>query len=362
MKKAWFLGVVVILILSSCRKDTEEDCPVPAVAVGDVNVILDQFPFETLSEYNFFVGEMSNQSPNTGVQPYDIIAHLFTDYALKKRFVWIPPGEKAHYVGDHKVLEFPVGTVIIKNFYYNNVQPSNTTRIIETRLLVRKQEGWRFGEYVWNDDQTEAYLDLSGSYTDIEWIDENGVDRAANYRIPSDAECFTCHKNYNIASPIGPKPQNMNFDQEYTNGSANQLQKWMDLGYLEAMDPSSVSTVVDYTDINESLLERSRAYIDINCSHCHQEGSHCDYRPMRFAYSETTELINLGVCVEPNELINSDLIYVISPGNSERSVMHFRLGSTAEEYRMPLLGRTIVHEEGLELIENWINSLDIVCQ
>lgn len=364
MKNIWSLGILAFLVvISSCRKDEEEEpCPEPPVNTTGVNVVLDQIPYPTLSEYGFFTGEMSDQIPNDGVQPYDIISHLFTDYALKKRFVWLPNGQKASYVGDHTVLDFPVGSVIIKTFYYENVQPANNTRIIETRLLIKKETGWSFGEYVWNDEQTEAYLDLDGSYTDVAWVDEGGIDRSTTYRIPSDAECFTCHKSYNIASPIGPKPQNMNFDQEYTNGSENQLQKWVDLGLLENINPDNITTVVDYLDLNESLSDRARSYVDINCAHCHQEGSHCDYRPMRFAFSESSDIVNMGVCVEPNELVEPELIYVVAPGNTERSVMHFRLGSVLEEYRMPLLGRTIVHEEGLELIEDWINSLDIVCQ
>ena len=49
---------------------------------------------------------------------------------------------------DYSVLNLPVGAVLIKVFYYNNVQPSNSTKIIETRLMIRKASGWIFAEYM----------------------------------------------------------------------------------------------------------------------------------------------------------------------------------------------------------------------
>ena len=105
-----------------------------------------------------------------------------------------------------------------------NTLPSNLSRIIETRLMYKSSEGWKFANYIWNDDQTEAYFDLTGSYTDVSFI-ENGVTKNTIYRIPSAAECFTCHKSEVNSIPIGPKPQNLNNDLAYADGVKNQLQK-----------------------------------------------------------------------------------------------------------------------------------------
>jgi hypothetical protein len=95
----------------------------------------------------------------------------------------------------------------------------------------------------------------------------------------------------------------------------------------------------------------------MNCAHCHAENSHCDYRPMRLAFSETALSINMGVCVEPDEFINASLINIITPGNVNKSMMHFRLASTEESSRMPLLGRSLVHQEGLDLLTQYIQSI-----
>ena len=248
---------------------------------------------------------------------------------------------------------------LIKNFYYDNVQPSNSTRIIETRIMIRKATGWIFAEYVWNDEQTEAFLDLAGSNTSIEWMENGVIKSVSSYRIPSEQQCLTCHKVNEQAYPIGIKPQNMNFDYAYSTGTKNQLKKWIDTGYLQNTLPTSIASTVDYNDISKSLELRVRSYLDINCAHCHQNNSHCDYRPMRFAFSETTNLSNMGVCVDTQDMADFPpaLAKIVNPGNSNRSMLHYRLNTEEESYRMPLLGRSTIHQEGIALIEEWINSL-----
>ena len=101
----------------------------------------------------------------------------------------------------------------------------------------------------------------------------------------------------------------------------------------------------------------------MNCSHCHREGSHCDYRPLRLAWSETTNPDNLGVCIQPQEVIPTQpqLTHVIARSVINRSMMYYRLNTTAEQERMPLLGRSVVHEEAIALLEAYINSLTPTC-
>lgn len=333
---------------------------VTLTVISGVTVDLSLVPYPKLSDYQFFVGVMKDQNPTLGVLPYEPASSLFTDYALKKRFVWMPEGTLATYNGDGNVLELPVGAVIIKNFYYNNVQPSNTTRIIESRLMIRKSTGWIFAEYVWNDEQTEAFLDMNGSTTAISWLDQNNISRSTTYRIPSEGECFVCHKSNEVAVPIGIKPQNINVPYNYITGSQNQLAKWVQMGYLENNLPANILTTVNYKDESQPLDLRARSYVDINCAHCHRNNSHCDYRPMRFAFEESADLVNMGVCVDTQDMAGfpSALGRIVTPGNINRSMLHHRMGSTDPAVMMPLIGRTLVHEEGLALIEAWINSLE----
>jgi uncharacterized repeat protein (TIGR03806 family) len=370
MKKYYFLLVTVLLtfiIFISCSDSQEKYIPVSPVTV-DLTLV----PYQKLSDYHFFEGDMKNQIPSLNVISYEPRSVLFSDYAHKKRFVWMPDGTTSTYNGDNNILELPVGAALIKTFYYDNVQPDNTTRIVETRVMIRQTTGWVFAEYVWNTEQTEAFLDLAGSYTTITWKDENNIIRDVNYRIPSEVQCIVCHKiketvnneEVTIHTPIGIKPQNLNFNYNYGSVSKNQLTKWIEQGYLENSFslPTAENTVVDYNDTSKPLDLRVRSYFDINCAHCHKENGHCDYRPLRFAYSETgasNGLSNMGVCVPTQDMQDfpSELSYIVTPEKIDQSMLFHRVNTTNESFRMPLHGRTLIHDEGVALIEEWINSI-----
>ncbi len=359
MKKLYFLVSLLILSIAIFISCSDEDKETNYEPVSPVVVDLTQVPYPKLSDYKFFEGEMKNQIPSLDVLPYEPISQLFTDYAHKKRFVWMPKGTKATYNGDGNVLELPVGAAIIKNFYYENTLPSNATRIIETRIMIRKQNGWIFAEYVWNDEQTEAFLNMDGGFTSVSWTEESGIKTVSNYRIPSEAQCLTCHKFDEKAIPIGIKPQSLNKDFAFSSGMKNQFAKWIEVGYLENNLPSTIETTVNYKDETQPLELRVRSYLDMNCAHCHRDNSHCDYRPMRFAFNETTNRTNLGVCVDTQDMADfpSALSRIVTPGNPNRSMMFYRLDTDNESYMMPLIGRSVIHEEGKELIRQWIESL-----
>jgi len=382
MKQNYFsvkcsLLLLFLTFLSCGTDDSNESEYIPLPPVSPVNVDLTQVPFAKLSDYHFFDGDMKNQNPSLNVLPYEPASALFTDYAHKKRFVWLPSGSKGTFNGDEKILDLPVGAALIKTFYYENVQnitPVGGTRIIETRVMIRKSTGWIFANYVWNAEQTEAIYDLEGSYTDISWKDENNVTKSARYRIPNEVQCIICHKTNHVENgvittinvPIGIKPQNLNFNKTYGTTTVNQLTKWVQVGYLQNNFslPSEQNTAVNYNDLTKSVELRARSYVDINCAHCHQSDHHCDYRPMRFAFNETglangLGLTNMGVCVPTQDMQEFDgaLDQIVNPGSTQRSMLYHRLNTTNEAYRMPLHGRTIIHQEGVDLIEEWINSL-----
>jgi uncharacterized repeat protein (TIGR03806 family) len=371
MRLLYLLALIVVLTAVGCEDDDKNNGsggpalpPPPPVEMTDVNVNLAEMPYDKLADYRFFTGErMADLQPNERVLDYKPISGLFSDYAHKSRFVWMPEGTTATQGSDGNIVDFPEGTVMIKTFFYDNVQPTGETRLIETRLIYKQDGGWRFADYIWNAAQTEASFSLDGGSTLVEFIDEDGELKSINYEIPSEAQCLTCHKIGDNASPIGPKPQNLNSTLTYSDGSSgNQLQKWFEAGYLAAQpDPESVETVVAWDNPTFSLDLRARSYLDMNCAHCHREGGHCDYRPIRLAFQETSIDANLGICVIPNEYIDDSQLFIVNPGNEAKSALFYRLNTTEENLRMPLLGRTIQHTEGLALIENWINSLTQEC-
>lgn len=361
-----FLAILFILFYS-CTNDQDDNNNY--TQVSPVTLDLTQVPYAKLSDYNFFQGPIKDLNPVYGVLPYEPASSLFADYAHKKRFVWMPSNTIATYNGDNNILELPVGAVLIKNFYYEDVVPSNTTQIIETRIMIKKSNGWIFANYVWNDDQTEAFFDLDGSFKSISW-NQNGTVKNVNYRIPNEVQCITCHKTETVVNgnlvttntPIGIKPQNLNFNYNYADGSKNQLMKWIEKNYLtnNFSLPTAQNTVINYEDDSQPLENRTRAYFDINCAHCHTEGGHCSYRPLRLSYNETfNNRTNMGVCVDTEDMQDFPpaLSKLVTPGNIGRSMLYYRLDTEDESYRMPLHGRTLIHTEGVELVEDWINSL-----
>ncbi len=82
---------------------------------------------------------------------------------------------------------------------------------------------------------------------------------------------------------------------------------------------------------------------------------------MRFEFNKTEDLNNLGVCIESVFYINPAIFRIVKPGVLERSALFYRISSDEDQYKMPLIGRPLNHNEGIELIEEWINSLTIDC-
>lgn len=351
--------VLTLLMISSCTKD-DGYIGVEPDPISPVVFNVDSLPYNNLSEYNFFEGAMSDLSPVYGVLPYDLNSALFSDYAKKKRFVWMPKDSSAKYVNDYSSLKFPTGTILIKNFYYENVLPEMNTKIIETRLMIKLEDEWTFANYEWNEAQTDADFTTDNKFIAFDW-ELNGETRSVNYKIPRFAECFTCHNKSDNPLPIGLKPQNINKNHSYADGSKNQLTKWVEQGYLDDNYPSYINSLVEWDDESQPLDLRVRSYFDINCAHCHTDQGYCNYAPLRFDFNKTEDLSNLGVCVENMFYINPDISHIVNPNSIESSALFYRLSSEEGIFKMPFIGTTLNHEEGINLIEDWINSLTQEC-
>ena len=103
-------------------------------AVNDNAITGTEFP-TSLSEFGFFINP-SKQIPSKNVHPYELITSLFSDYSYKKRFVYTPEGEKGIYQKD-QAFNFPVGSALIKTFYYPQDERNLELglRLLETRVL-----------------------------------------------------------------------------------------------------------------------------------------------------------------------------------------------------------------------------------
>ena len=183
-------------------------------------------PKEKLSDYGFFIGTLKQLQPAENVMPYELNSTLFSNYAEKLRFVYMPAGKPVSYK-ENGVLDFPEGTYLIKNFYYpfDFRHPEKGRRIIETRLLVHTNEGWQAWPYYWNDEQTEAYYDVAGETTEVNYINENGKKVKAPYYVPNKNECKGCHSYNQEMLPIGLSVAELNKEMNYRDNAKNQDRK-----------------------------------------------------------------------------------------------------------------------------------------
>lgn len=291
----------------------------------------------TLSELNLFVGNIENLEPTPQSFKYTLNSTLFSDYAYKLRFIVLPDGEKMTYNGDGLPL-FPNNSLIAKTFYYNNNETdlSLGKHIIETRILIKIDGLWQTGDYKWNAAQTEAFLNPDSSIVPVTWIDADGETNSINYQIPSDNQCFTCHRSDDVKRPIGPRLRTLNFNVD----GVNQLQSLIDSELLDGLtNPSEVTVLPKWDDTNYSLEERARAYFDINCAHCHTDGGYC----------ETQSILRLDY---ENSLTDSNI------QNRKNSII-LRVSSDFQPgLTMPWIGTTILHDEGVALILEYLDTLE----
>ncbi len=285
---------------------------------------------------------------------------LFSDYAEKFRFLYLPPGAKARYRAEG-VLDLPVGATLVKTFAYpaDLRRPNEAVRYVETRLLIRKRAGWVALTYVWNAGQTEATLKRAGARLDASFIDTQGRRRSVDYAVPNQNQCKECHQLAKRLVPIGPKARNLNGDFAYPEGRENQLAHWTRVGILTgAPAPAAAARAARWDDPAEPLEARARAYLDANCAHCHNRKAAASNSGLSLTLEETNGPA-LGIGKQPVAAGRGagGLSVSIAPGRPDASILPYRMASTEPGVMMPELSRSLVHDEGLALIRAWIAEM-----
>lgn len=317
-----------------------------AAAVDD-SALMAARPAKLLSDYALFA-DGPGQVPAEGVIPYDLSTPLFSDHAKKLRFAYVPG--RADW-SDDEVFEFPVGTALVKTFAY----PDETgLHLIETRLLVRQEVGWVAWPYLWDEASGDAKLKLAGARLDVDTVGPDGDALTVNYRVPNANQCKTCHGRAGAITPIGPKARNLNHEFAYGDASKNQIAHWQSLGFLAMGRPPSSA---DWR--NGALNDRARAYLDVNCAHCHRRDGSASNSGLFLAYGEA-DPVAWGRLKRPVAAGRGSggLEFDITPGDPAASIMVHRMRSTDPGVMMPELGRSLPHAEGIALIKAWIAAME----
>ena len=323
-----------------------------------------------------------------GVQPYELNTPLFTDYAGKLRTIWIPGGQAAAWTPD-AAFDFPVGTVVTKTFFYpkgpdGSVTPGDDlrlsetgegldlhkVRLVETRILVRRASGWVAFPYVWNKAQTRATLKRTGQPIPMTLIRPGRSDRFV-YQVPNVNQCAGCHATDHEARallPIGLKSRHLDREVTVAGARFNQLEHLTMVGYLRGLPASGLPAsgrvrAPDWRDETASLDGRARAWLDINCGHCHSPRGPADTSGL---YLDATSPVgpSLGLCKPPVAAGQGTggFAHGIEPGKPDESILIFRTRSTDPGAMMPELGRALTHDQGVALLRRWIAAMPPGCR
>jgi uncharacterized repeat protein (TIGR03806 family) len=322
------------------------------------------WPPEKLSAYGLFRGNGATQEPVEGVVPYDLNTPLFSDYTEKLRFIKLPTGGKVEY-HTADVFGFPVGTVIAKTFAYPHDMndPAIGRRLLETRILEHRPDGWVGLPYIWNKEQTEATLDIAGDTVDVSWRHTDGEQRTNRYLIPNVNQCKGCHEADGTDKPmrpIGPTARQLNREFTYADGKENQLDRWTKLAmFWTEVDRASAPKLPVWDDPSTgSVNDRARAWLEINCAHCHNPDGPAKNSGLDLQFAQNTPA-KYGVFKSPVAAGRGTggRLYDIVPGKPDESIFMYRIASDQPQIMMPELGKRMIHAEGVELIREWIAEM-----
>lgn len=316
---------------------------------------------EKLSDYGFFKGKLADLSPVDDVIPYDLNTALFSNYAEKLRFIKVPAGKQIIY-NDTGWFNMPVGTVLIKNFYFPKdfQHPEKGRTIIETRLLVNEENGWNSYPYIWNNEQTDAFYDVAGEKKMITFI-KDGKTNTTHYLIPNKNQCKGCHLENKKMVPVGIAARHLNKSHLYGDLLIeNQLARWNKLGILSGLprDMKAIPSNALWQNDKEPLEKRARSYLDINCGNCHNPKGPANTSGFFLDIRETNPTA-LGIYKTPVAAGQGSggFKYDILPGKPEQSILVYRMKTNDPGKAMPELGREQLHKEGIELISEWIRQM-----
>lgn len=309
------------------------------------NAILSAENPALLSSFGFFEG--SATKPSAALLPYALRTPLFSDYAEKQRFLYLPPGKS--YTVDHAGrLQFPVGSALIKSFGYHDA--AGKLNVIETRLLLHRAEGWVALPYVWKADGSDAELKVGGARKPAEFAKPDGTTMAISYSVPNKNQCKQCHSTKDAVMPIGPVWQNLAF--ETPKAQAHFTKR----GVL----PSNLPAVeAKWDDPKSGTVEaRALAYLRVNCGHCHKPtGSASNSGLFYDDHERNPAALGIGKRPVAAGRGSGNFDFVIDPGHPERSILTYRMESVDPGIAMPELGRAASHDEGVALLEAWIKSM-----
>lgn len=295
------------------------------------------------------------------VIPYEVNSPLWSDSADKQRGMVVPARETVHILdcalepdnctqgpADTGKWLFPVGTVMVKNFSFDDKR-------VETRLFVHHDaDTWVGYSYRWDEAQTEATLVPDERLA----IMFDTGSRKVPWNYPSRTDCVECH-NAAGGSTLGPETRQMN---RVVNG-ANQLDTLAALGLFDVApsQPYQGALVTPYPGQlgsppdSATTENKARSYLHANCAFCHRPDG--DFPDLDLRYD--TAFADMHVCNAPPQKgdVGVASSTILTPGQPLQSGIWLRMDALPTLGRMPQIGTAQVDTAGVQLVGDWINGI-----
>ena len=337
-------------------------------------------PFPTWLSQTGLFADVANHKSAAGVVPFSVNVAQWADHATGERLLAIP-GDDSIVVHSNasrvagsmfsRSMDFPKDTVLAKtlSLQLTHGDPKSSRRI-ETQLLHFNGYDWRGYSYRWDADQKDAQLvESQGSTTTIEVADASAPEgkRSQQWKFPSRMGCIRCHNPWAEFTLAFNLPQ-LNRDHQYGQTSDNQLRALQHVGILQETElakntPNAISVLnsehaprlTDPYSRAANVNLRARSYLHTNCAHCHRfngGGAAKIHVPFDTSIHNTKAL---GVRPTQGSFGLHDA-QILAPSDPYRSILYLRMAKVGPGH-MPRLGSSIVDQNGVLLIHDWIQQL-----
>ena len=124
-------------------------------------------------------------------------------------------------------------------------------------------------------------------------------------------------------------------------------------------DPTTAPKLAVWDDpAHYTVDQRARAYLEVNCAHCHDADGSASTSGL-FLWASEADPLRYGVCKEPLSAGGGvgARQFDIVPGDPDASVLWFRMASVQPGLAMPQISRDVVDKEAVALVRDWITAL-----
>ena len=309
----------------------------------------------TLSATGLFA-DLADLSPAPGLLPYKPNLRFWSDFAEKRRWFAIPDATSRMTWSRDGSWTFPSGQVWVKHFDLETERgnPASPKKRLETRVMVKNDDGVYGVSYRWNEAGTEATLVADGGEGFTVNITVDGLPYAQRWDIPSRSQCATCH-SATAGYALSFETRQLNLDNTIHGFTGNQLDLLHSAGYLtNTPEPSkSLPRHVRPDETQYSLEARVRSYLAVNCSYCHAGSAGA--APTAWDGRHEITLDQTGLVNGIPATASGDFRLIV-PGDTAHSVVFQRIGATGGFSRMPPLGSNEIDPASITLVRDWINQ------